>query len=60
MKLIGVDSTPLTVHGSTTIDLHFNEHSVTTDVVVVSPLTAEGILGLDFLQDHQAYIDLFN
>ena len=50
VKLIGVDGFPLIVHCSTTIDLHFNGHSLTTDVVVVRPLTAEAILGLDFLQ----------
>ena len=60
VQLIGVDGSPLTVHGNTTIDLHFNGHSVTTEVVVVSSLTAEAILGLDFLQEHQVYIDLFN
>ena len=54
-----MDGSPLMIHGSTTIDLHFNGHSVTTDVVVVSSLTAEAILGLDFLQKHQAYIDLY-
>ena len=42
------------------IELHFNGHSVTTDVVIVSPLTAEAMLGLDFLQEHQVPIDLFN
>ena len=57
VKLIGVDGFPLTVHGNTTVDLHFNGHSVTTDFVVVSPLTAEAILGLDFLQGHQAYVE---
>ena len=60
MKLVGVDCSPLTVHGNTTVDLHFNGHSVTTDVVVVSPLTAEAILALDSLQEDQEYIDLFN
>ena len=28
-----------------------------TDIVVVSPLTLEAILGLDFLQEQQATID---
>ena len=55
-----MDRLPLTAHGSTTIDLHFKGHSVTTKVAVVSPLTAETILVLDFLQKHQVDIDLFN
>ena len=60
VKLIGVDGSPPTVHGNTTFDPHFNGHSVTTDIVVVYPLTAEVILGLDFIQKHQVYIDLFD
>ena len=32
--------------------------TVPTDVVIVSPLTTEGIVGLDFLQNEKASIDL--
>ena len=55
-----MDGSPLTIHGNKTIDLYFNGHSVTTGIAVVSPLTAEAILGLHFVQKHQAYIDLLN
>ena len=50
----------MTLHGKATIYLHFNGHSVTTDIAVVSPLTAEAFLGLNFLQEHQAHINLSN
>ena len=60
VKLIGVDGSPLTVHGNKTTDLHFNKYRVTTDVAIVSPLTAEAIHGLDFLQKDQAYMDLLD
>ena len=60
VQLVGVDGSPLTIHGSATVDLHLDGHSITTDAVVVSPLTAEAILGLDFLHEHQAHIDLPN
>ena len=36
------------------------EIHVKTEVVVVSPLTSEAILGLDFLKRHRARIDLEN
>ncbi len=60
VQLVGVDGSPLTIHGVATVDLHLNGLSITTDVVVVSPLTAEAILGLDFLQEYRAHIDLPN
>lgn len=56
----GVDGSPLTVYGSATVDLRLHEHSMTTDVIVVSLLTAEVILGLDFLREHCAHNDLPN
>ena len=60
VKLIRVHGSPVMVHGNTKTDLHFKGHSVTTDAAVVSPLTAEVILRLDFLQKHQVYIDLLD
>ena len=60
VQLVGVDGSPLTVHGRATVKLYLEGVSTTTDIVVVSPLTTEAILGLDFLQEHQARIDLPN
>ena len=60
VQLVGVDGSLLTVHGRATVKLYLEGVSTTIDVVVVSPLTAEAILGLDFLQEHQAHIDLAN
>lgn len=60
VQLVGVDGSLLTVHRSLTVNLHLDGHRRTTNVVVVSPLTSEAILVFDFLQEHQAHIDLPN
>ena len=58
LGLVGVDGTPLQTYGSTPVVLELNGNKLPVDVVVVSPLTSEGILGLDFLQRQKASIDL--
>ena len=57
LGLVGVDGTALHIHGSAAIEIHLCGTRVLTDVVVVSPLTSEGILGLDFLRRQKASID---
>ena len=57
-KLISAAGAPLTVHGSASIELKLGNEGFITEVLVVSPLTSEAILGLDFLMEHQASIDL--
>ena len=49
LKLVSTGGTPLTIHGSARVELELEE-KFTTEIVVVSPLTTEAILGLDFLQ----------
>lgn len=51
VQLVGMDGSLLTVHGRATVKLYLEGVSTTTDIVVVSPLMAEAILGLDFLQN---------
>ena len=48
--LIGADGSQLSVHGVVQVEMELLNRKVPTDVVVVTPLIAEGILGLDFLQ----------
>ena len=45
-------------HGRARVTLELNQESFPMDVVVVSPLTAEGILGLHFLQTQRPSINL--
>ena len=57
LKLVSAGGTPLTIHGSARVELDLEGEKFTT-IVVVSPLTSEAILGLDFLQGQQTSIDL--
>ena len=56
--LVSAGGTPLTVHGHACMTLQLGGRDFLTDMVVVSPLTSEAILGVDFLQAQQALIDL--
>ena len=58
LQLVSADGSPLTIHGSARVMLELEGEEFTVDTVVVSPLTSEAILGLDFLQEQQALIDL--
>ena len=58
LKLVSAGGTPLTIYGSARVELDLEGEKFTTEVVVVSPLTSEAILGLDFLQEQQASINL--
>ena len=49
-KLVGVDGSPLEVHGQVHISVVAQGNTLETPALVVSPLTTEGILGLDFLK----------
>ena len=57
LGLVGVDGTPLQTC-STSVTLELNGNRLPVEVVVISPLTSEGILGLDFLHEQRVSIDL--
>lgn len=57
-RLVGVDGSPLQVFGQVEMKLTLVGKHFPTNVLVVSPLTTEAILGLDFLQHHRATINL--
>lgn len=58
VELVGAEGSPLQVFGGASVTLVLNGVSMPLDVMIVSPLTSEGILGLDFLKDQGATIDL--
>ena len=55
-----VDGSPLKVHGQVYVTVVVQGNTLETQALVVSPLTTEGILCLDFLKKHQATIDVRN
>ena len=59
-RLVSVDGSPLSVYGRADVDLTLGNITYHTSVVVVSPLTTEAILGLDFLKHKKVYIDVGN
>ena len=56
--LVSAGGTPLTIHGCACVTLELGGGKYQTDFVVVSPLTSEAILGIDFLQVQKAVIDV--
>ena len=56
--LVGADGSPLETQGSAHVTLELSGNLLPLDVVVVSSLTSEGILGLDFLRMQKASINL--
>ena len=60
MQLLGAGGEPLTVHGWAQVSLKLGSNCFLINKVVVSSLTSQAILGLDFLVDQQATISLTN
>ena len=56
--LVGVTGEPLEVWGSTVVDIDIAGEQFHTQVVVTSALTAEAILGGDFLREHGCTLEI--
>ena len=57
-NLIGVEGTPLQVLGCSEIPVEIEGKTFSMKVIVVSSLTAEAIMGMDFLEANNCKIDL--
>ena len=57
-QLVGVDGSPLQVLGEARVDLNLAGTDYPIAITVVSSLTSPAILGLDFLQENAASVDL--
>ena len=57
-NLVGVNGSPLQVHRQVKVKVEVQGEVFQMDALVVSPLTAEAILGLDFLRKYEVVIDI--
>ncbi len=56
-KLVGVEGSPIKVHGLATVDVRLAGNTVQGEFVIADSLRASAILGLDFLEKNQCVID---
>ena len=56
--LVSAGGVPLEILGCSCLSLTMGGHTFQTEFVIVSPLTSDAILGIDFLQAQRALIDL--
>lgn len=57
-QVVSVDGSPLKIYGHTSVAISMGGTAYSVDTVVVSPLTSEAILGVDFLRVHDAIVDV--
>ena len=57
-NLVGVDGHPIQVRGVVTIPLTISNTVFNQEFVIADNITAEGILGMDFLEEHQCILDM--
>ena len=55
-----MDGIPISVRGSTSIQFAMNSMEFEHEFVLVDHITAEAILGLDFLEGNKCVVDLCN
>ena len=57
-NLVGVDGHPIHVRGVVTIPLTISSTVFNQEFVIADNITAEGILGMDFLEEHKCILDM--
>ena len=57
-NLVGVNGSPLTTHGRARVQAMLEGEKVTLNAIVVSNLTLDAILGLEFLRENNAIINV--
>ena len=57
-NLVGVNGLPLTTHGRARVQAMLEGEKVTLNAIVVSNLTLDAILGLEFLRENNAIINM--
>ena len=56
-RFVGVEGTPIQIHGTTQVPLRLRGQVLPTQMVVADSLRTSAILGLDFLEENQCVID---
>ena len=56
-RFVGVEGTPIRIHGTTQVPLQLGGQTFTTPMVIADSLRTPAILGLDFLETNQCVID---
>ena len=56
-RLVGVEGTPLEVHGAATMEITLAAKSFQVDFVVVAVLRTQSILGLDFMENNHCIVN---
>ena len=51
-RLVGVDGIPIKVHGAASVDM-VKGHTLSHQFIIADHITAEGILGMDFLEQNK-------
>ena len=57
-RLVGVDGIPISVRGSTLIQFLIGGMEFEHEFIIADHITAEAILGLDFLESNKCVLDL--
>ena len=60
LPLVGVESTRLETWGTATIEITFSGETFKFPVLVASSLTADAILGMDFLDENECTLEMAN
>ena len=57
-NLVEVDGHPIQIRGSVTVPVTFAGTTFNQEFVIADNITAEGILGMDFLENHKCIVNI--
>ena len=58
-RLVGVDVIPIKVRGAASVNVTVEGHTLSQQFIVADHITAEAILGMDFLEKNECILDLY-
>ena len=58
-SLVGVDGIPLQLRGTASVKISVGNLTICHNFVIADKITAEAILGMDFLEENKCVLDLF-